>query len=55
MGIREAKSAFMGKQWEDGLRLDKCISCGVCESRCPNALPLGMIISEAQKLLYSVV
>lgn len=52
MAIKEAKSAFLEKQWEDGLRLDKCVSCGLCENRCPNSLPLSRIISEAKELLY---
>jgi len=52
MGLKEAKTAFLEKQWEDGLRLDKCVSCGLCESRCPNSLQLSKIIPEAKELLY---
>ncbi|HDZ19787.1 hypothetical protein LCGC14_0016330 [marine sediment metagenome] len=48
----EAKEAFNAKQWEDGLRLDKCTYCGLCESRCPNQLPVGDIIRKAQEALY---
>ena len=51
-GMESAKAAFQEKQWEDGLRLDKCVSCGVCSSRCPNALPLTEIIPDAQKMMY---
>ncbi len=51
-GMESAKSAFQEKQWEDGLKLDKCVSCGLCASRCPNILPLQEIIPAAQKLLY---
>jgi len=47
-----AKKAFQGKQWEDGLRLDRCTSCGECESRCPNGLPVCEIIEDARALLY---
>lgn len=50
--ITEAKKAFQEKQWEDGLRLDKCISCGLCASRCPNSLPLAKILAEAKEILY---
>jgi uncharacterized protein len=51
-GMESAREAFREKQWEDGLRLDRCISCGVCSTRCPNALPLSEIIPAAQKLMY---
>lgn len=52
LGMEEAKAAFREKQWEDGLRLDRCTSCGECESRCPNQLPVTDIINAAQKTLY---
>ncbi len=52
MGLAEARKAFVDKQWEDGLRLDRCKACGVCESRCPNRLPVVTIIKEAKELLY---
>ncbi len=52
LDMREAKKAFLDKQWEDGLRLDRCRSCGQCESRCPNNLPVVNIIDEARDLLY---
>lgn len=51
--VDEAKSAFIEKQWEDGLRLDRCTFCGQCESRCPNALATTDIIAQAQRALYS--
>jgi predicted aldo/keto reductase-like oxidoreductase len=49
----EAAEAFRDKQWEDGLRLDRCTQCGECETRCPNALPIREIIEEAKTLLYA--
>ena len=52
MGMEEAKKAFKNKQWEDGLRLDRCKKCGICESRCPNNLPVMEIIRDAQAMLY---
>ncbi len=52
MNMPQAKEAFIEKQWEDGLRLDRCISCGVCETRCPNRLNVTAIIDEAKELLY---
>jgi uncharacterized protein len=51
-GMESAKEAFQEKQWEDGLRLDKCISCGICSTRCPNSLPLKDILADARKMLY---
>lgn len=52
LGIKDAKVQFNNKQWEDGLRLDKCTGCMICRSRCPNALPLDKIIPQAKKTLY---
>ncbi len=48
----EAKKAFQEKQWEEGLRLDRCTSCGECETRCPNTLPIREIIEDARAILY---
>jgi Na+-translocating ferredoxin:NAD+ oxidoreductase RnfC subunit len=53
MDMKEAKEAFNEKQWEDGLRLDKCVKCGICATRCPNHLPLMDLITDAQTLLYA--
>lgn len=52
LGINAAREAFLQKQWEDGLRLDRCESCGLCASRCPNALDVVRIIESAKTLLY---
>jgi len=52
LGMKEAKEAFNCKQWEAGLRLDNCVECGECETRCPNNLPVREIIRDARKLLY---
>ena len=53
MHQKSAKDAFKQKQWEDGLRLDKCTYCGLCASRCPNHLPLMDIIKDANDIMYS--
>ena len=52
MTIAQAKKSFLENQWNDTLRLDRCVSCGLCEQRCPNQLPLKRIIKEAKDLLY---
>jgi predicted aldo/keto reductase-like oxidoreductase len=52
MKMAEAREAFQEKQWEEGLRLDRCVRCGICQSRCPNSLPLMEIIPAAQEMLY---
>jgi hypothetical protein len=52
MGITQAKDAFLGKQWEDGLRLDRCTGCLQCQTRCPNNLPLGEILPDAKSVMY---
>ncbi len=31
---------------------DKCTYCGLCESRCPNGLPVVDIIKRAQQTMY---
>ena len=53
MGSDAAKSKFNKKQWEDGLKLNRCTSCGECESRCPNGLPVMDIIENAKSVLYT--
>ncbi len=52
LGMDEAREAFNGHQWQDGMRLDNCTYCGLCESRCPNGLPVVDIIKRAQQALY---
>lgn len=52
LGMEDAKKAFIEKQWEGGLRLDKCVECGECETRCPNGLPIREIIKDAKSVLY---
>jgi predicted aldo/keto reductase-like oxidoreductase len=52
LGIGSARKAFLDKQWEDGLCLSRCVSCGECESRCPNRLPVTRIIRDARHALY---
>lgn len=53
LGMQSAKEAFKEKQWEEGLGLDRCIECGLCEARCPNGLPVRQIIRAARKQMYS--
>jgi heterodisulfide reductase subunit C len=50
--MAEAKKAFNNKQWEDGLRLDRCKYCGTCRLRCPNHLEVVEIIKDAQRVMY---
>jgi hypothetical protein len=52
MQMAQAKKAFLDKQWEDGLRLDRCKACGACQLKCPNQLPVTSIIAEAKQMLY---
>ena len=52
MKMESAKKAFMEKQWEDGLKLDNCVRCGICEKRCPNRLAVLEIIRDASSMLY---
>ena len=53
MNLEGAKIKFNNTQWNDELRLDKCVECGLCETRCPNKLPVVNIIKDAKKLLYN--
>lgn len=52
LGLEQAKKAFIEKQWDANLNLNKCIECGKCEQKCPNNLPVRDIIKDAQKILY---
>jgi predicted aldo/keto reductase-like oxidoreductase len=53
MHMDAAKKSFMENQWNDTYRLDRCTSCGSCEKRCPNQLPLKQIIQEARSFFYT--
>jgi uncharacterized protein len=53
MNISQAKKTFLQSQWNNTLQLDRCTSCGLCQERCPNRLPLDAIIKDAKELLYS--
>lgn len=53
--MEDAREAFIEKQWEDGLRLDRCKECMICANKCPNALPLSRIIPDAKRSLYAFV
>ncbi|MBD3420064.1 MAG: hypothetical protein GF398_08115 [Chitinivibrionales bacterium] len=53
MGNEHARKEFRNKQWEDGLRIDKCKQCGICDSRCPNGLEVMKIIKDAQEIMYA--
>jgi len=55
MRMENAREAFIEKQWEDGLRLDRCKECMMCAKRCPNSLPLSKIIPDAKRSLYALV
>jgi predicted aldo/keto reductase-like oxidoreductase len=52
LGMGEAKEAFKQLQWNPRYKLEKCISCGQCEKRCPNSLPVRNIIRDAVEVLY---
>ncbi|MBD3343999.1 MAG: hypothetical protein GF401_02940 [Chitinivibrionales bacterium] len=52
MGLDQARDSFQKKQFEDDLKLNNCIGCGECQSRCPNGLKVTEIIEDAKKLLY---
>lgn len=52
LGMKQAKEAFSYLQWNPRYKLDSCVACGLCESRCPNALPVRDIIKDAVRLLY---
>lgn len=42
-----AAREYAGRQgWGDLFRADKCIGCGVCESKCPNSLPVSELMRE---------
>jgi predicted aldo/keto reductase-like oxidoreductase len=52
MKIAQAKKSFLQNQWNDTLKLDKCVLCGACARRCPNQLPLEKIIRDAKAVMY---
>jgi predicted aldo/keto reductase-like oxidoreductase len=52
LGMEDAKATFNRLQWNARYNLNKCISCGICENRCPNELPVREIVRDAVKLMY---
>jgi predicted aldo/keto reductase-like oxidoreductase len=40
----EYRNRYSG--WGDSWKADRCISCGVCESKCPNSLPISELMKE---------
>lgn len=55
LGLKEAKQHFSDLQWNPRFRLDKCVSCGTCEKRCPNSLPVRNIIKDAVRIMFKLV
>ena len=41
----------MDKWFGDNFKLDRCLKCGDCESRCPNSLPIMQMIDDTLKLI----
>ncbi len=52
MHLDSAKETFNKRQWDDGIKLNNCVQCGICEKRCPNNLPVLQLIRDAQEMLY---
>jgi len=54
-----AKSAYMeawsGKSWKKTSGADKCTSCGTCEGKCPQKLPIIKQLQETHAALYQDV
>jgi len=43
----------MSKWWGDGFKLERCEKCGVCETRCPNQLPIMKMIDDTLEIINS--
>ena len=41
----------MSKWWGDSFKLERCEKCGLCESRCPNGLPVMKLIDETLEII----
>ncbi len=41
----------MSKWYGDGFKLERCQKCGVCETRCPNQLPIMKMIDETLEII----
>ncbi len=52
LGSENARKSFRDMQWNPRFKLDQCVSCGSCERRCPNSLPVRKIIQDAVKIMY---
>lgn len=52
LNIESAKEQFNQIQWDPRYKLKNCTACGLCESRCPNQLPVRQILAQAREILY---
>jgi predicted aldo/keto reductase-like oxidoreductase len=42
-------------QWDQGFQADACVECGVCETRCPQRIPIRNQLKEAHAALDAPV
>lgn len=52
LNLESAKWEMQGKnKWDDKFKPEKCVQCGICESRCPNSLPVMNLLEEAVSII----
>lgn len=53
LNLDTAKRSFQNryKHWGERYKADECIECGICEGRCPNGIPVSMLMKEVMETL----
>jgi ferredoxin len=50
--MESAKSEFQKRYKKDEkFRPDRCTACGLCESKCPNGIPVSRLMTEVMELM----
>lgn len=50
--LDSAKTSFQNRyRQNDAFKADRCVKCGVCESRCPNSLPVAQLMEHVMEIM----
>ena len=53
LDVARGKYNSIGKSWIKGKKADACIECGVCETKCPQKIPIRKQLKEVRRVFAS--